>query len=624
MNHLFNETKGAVMVMATFVAIILVGLVYHVAGVGDACLEQQIMQDAADASAFSAATVNARGMNIIALLNLIMVALLTILVALRLVQAIMTIAVAAVTVICAVPVPGAQASCALITPLEQVRSRLDDIADQYQDIAKQIIKGLHSAENGVSKIIPFVALAEGIAIAARKPYAPPANFGIVWPIGKELPLKDGTYSELCKRAGQNIMTPLKYTFPIKGFADFLDKTLGSLLGELTETFSGYFCGDDGNGNTPNKPAPRSLNREVGYPPGADSKNEKMWNCIDDQGYGRLGREGQCISNQCRECAKTGCDFCLNAMKNNNKYVKGYWTVVENEWVEWCQPQEDGGCSTVRVLSARNRKDLWSTKTMDDNPCDSKRNPNSGKYLNQRCADYGGAWQWNEAGNDPGRIPRSHEYSPRPVCEIVESDRVPLRDVDFYLLRAGIRTERETVPVMTRKRQTLFVALSSCVVKEKMEIKADSDKGSMVSSEEGGDEQEEKESMSPKVLDEEKYAEYSTLTSIVEGSRGATKRKQKVAIAIPGKKVDKSLNARLSFASAEYYSQDSLKESMWHMQWLSRLVRVNIGNSGSTGGSEDSKDSKGNNAEGADMMNSAMDNLGGQFGKGVSIDDIILH
>ena len=84
-NH--RNDRGAVLVMALFVAIGLVGLVYHVSSLGQAVLEQQIMQDAADATAFSAATVNARGMNILALLNLIMVACLTVLIALRLVQA---------------------------------------------------------------------------------------------------------------------------------------------------------------------------------------------------------------------------------------------------------------------------------------------------------------------------------------------------------------------------------------------------------------------------------------------------------------------------------------------------------------------------------------------------------
>ena len=50
-----KNQSGAIMVMATFVAIFMVAVVYHVAGVGGAVLEQQVMQDAADATTFSAA-----------------------------------------------------------------------------------------------------------------------------------------------------------------------------------------------------------------------------------------------------------------------------------------------------------------------------------------------------------------------------------------------------------------------------------------------------------------------------------------------------------------------------------------------------------------------------------------
>ncbi len=121
MKKLTNNNAGAVMVMALFVAMGLVGLVYHVSGIGQATLEQQIMQDAADATAFSAATVNARGMNILALLNLIMVACLTILIALRLVQALIIIATATLAVCCAIPVPGAQVCCGFVYPLYEIQ-----------------------------------------------------------------------------------------------------------------------------------------------------------------------------------------------------------------------------------------------------------------------------------------------------------------------------------------------------------------------------------------------------------------------------------------------------------------------------------------------------------------------
>ena len=82
MRSLLSNKSGAVMVMSAFFAIFLAAILYHVIGVGGAALEQQILQDAADASVFSAATANARGMNMLVLINLIMVLALAILVAL--------------------------------------------------------------------------------------------------------------------------------------------------------------------------------------------------------------------------------------------------------------------------------------------------------------------------------------------------------------------------------------------------------------------------------------------------------------------------------------------------------------------------------------------------------------
>ena len=58
---LWMDTRGAIMVMALFLAIFLVGAMYLVLGVGDALLYRRVMQDGADAGAFAASVIAAKG-----------------------------------------------------------------------------------------------------------------------------------------------------------------------------------------------------------------------------------------------------------------------------------------------------------------------------------------------------------------------------------------------------------------------------------------------------------------------------------------------------------------------------------------------------------------------------------
>jgi hypothetical protein len=610
-----NNNSGAVLVMALFVAVGLVGLVYHVSGVGEAALEQQTMQDAADATVFSAATVNARGMNILALLNLIMVACLTILIALRLVQALLIVATATLAVCCAIPIPGAQACCAAVYPLYEIQDTVDTIADEYEEVAKVIIRGLSSAGEAIKELVPPLALAEGVIISAKKPYSPPANVGVVWPAFDGLPVKKGTYGELCKRAGQNVTAPMEYIAGDSAGAFF--DAIGGLLGGLSKTFSSYFCGDDGNGGTPDRPKKKHLTMDVGYPPGKEEDESGMFKCAQLAEFQRVDSNGRCTNNPCRDCTRMGCEFCLDAMKNTANFVKGKWTIVQNEWAEWIEKE------TLKVVKVATTKDKWHrSDPVAGNPCNSAYNPHSEPYLTPACNGYNSVWEWTTPSDVPTSIPKPGDYRPKPICETIWQKDVPRHKWDWYFQKAEKNYDARQMPeAMSLKTNTIYVALTSCVVKEKIDIEA---KGESVA-----DSDEDKEEMAPWVLDKDRYEDESTMMSIVEGNTKSRTRKNKVAIATHKKRDTTSLNARFSFASAEYYSQNSLSESMWHMKWLSRLKRFKMdSNSG-----DESSHSRGNSEDGAvqnnsqpepPIMNAAKNSLSNRLGKGVQIDDFILH
>src|SRR4051812_31696679 len=83
-----RDTRGAILVIAVFMAVFMVGCLWYLVGVGDAAIYREKMQDGSDAVAFASAVYHARGMNIIVVLNLIMEAALAVLIALKIAEVI--------------------------------------------------------------------------------------------------------------------------------------------------------------------------------------------------------------------------------------------------------------------------------------------------------------------------------------------------------------------------------------------------------------------------------------------------------------------------------------------------------------------------------------------------------
>ena len=70
--RLAHDQKGAVMLTGLFMSFFLVGSLWFVMGIGDACIFRDRMQEAADHAAFSSAALHAKGMNFISACNLVM------------------------------------------------------------------------------------------------------------------------------------------------------------------------------------------------------------------------------------------------------------------------------------------------------------------------------------------------------------------------------------------------------------------------------------------------------------------------------------------------------------------------------------------------------------------------
>jgi hypothetical protein len=65
-----RDQRGTILIIGIFAAALLIGGVYYLVGVNDAIHHREHLQDTADATAWNAATMHARGMNLTALLNM--------------------------------------------------------------------------------------------------------------------------------------------------------------------------------------------------------------------------------------------------------------------------------------------------------------------------------------------------------------------------------------------------------------------------------------------------------------------------------------------------------------------------------------------------------------------------
>jgi hypothetical protein len=72
---LASDQRGAVMLIGLLLALAVVGTLWCLIGIGDAILAREVSQEAVDSAAFTNAVIHARGMNFIAFINIIVMAL---------------------------------------------------------------------------------------------------------------------------------------------------------------------------------------------------------------------------------------------------------------------------------------------------------------------------------------------------------------------------------------------------------------------------------------------------------------------------------------------------------------------------------------------------------------------
>jgi hypothetical protein len=260
-SRLREDRRGAVMVVAVFMAVFMVGALWYIVGLADAMVYRERMQEGADAVAFSSAVVHARGMNIIAMMNLIMAAVLAVLVALKVAQLILAIIAAVAAVILAASFGTCGPCAAVISACAEGIAQIQNVINQIKQPIFNTLKALSTAQKGVAYVVPW--LSEGEAYYLSSQYGKPVKLGLVAsasmipssnPKTYGLPVDDGNYAKLCEKAGQDVgqfvFLPIELLLggaagPVEGFAG----AVGNVIGSLCESVSSFFCEGGSTGSS---------------------------------------------------------------------------------------------------------------------------------------------------------------------------------------------------------------------------------------------------------------------------------------------------------------------------------------------------------------------------------------
>ncbi len=368
---LADDRRGAVLLIAVFMSAFLVACLWYIIGIGDAAVYRQYMQDGADSVAFGSAVYHARGMNILALINLVMAAVLAVLVAFKMAQ-VLLIAANVLSCACAAASVGFNPVCdAACTLTGAAEDPMSSLVSAVEKIVNQVLKALHMASNAVAYGMPWVA--EGKALMVASDYKPTVTGGAMMstslvPGSVEgalggfkkgassnrmgLPVEDDDFNVLCKKAGKLAGEMMFAPFDFLGMplvSGTVGSFAGSMMGSLASTFPGYFCGDSGGGGGSYSAS------SGGY--GVDGKGTTAQQYCDGENQKNLDENKKIEADNKTRSAKGEPTLPLNPPFDVKKCVTD--TTKAHKMVDAGSPMTDtGGKSSKKVFDAATNGDVY--------------------------------------------------------------------------------------------------------------------------------------------------------------------------------------------------------------------------------------------------------------------------
>lgn len=255
LRQLHREEGGNVVVIYVGGALLMVGLVWTIIGAGSRVIQHETIQSSADAAAFSASVIKAKGLNIIAFCNLVMALLLALVMLLRAIKYVL-MGLAATVTACAASIILSEVCAPMVEPVDQFAfSTYPNLESKAEDFIRTAMTALSKTERLVAYVAPVLAFAEAYHIGTADAYQ--THFGsgkvvtVAWPLPVEqLPVKSGTCQDLADNAVQYIKeisnlilgTVLKYLPAGKLISNFVS----GAIADLAKPLAGTLCGGSMN------------------------------------------------------------------------------------------------------------------------------------------------------------------------------------------------------------------------------------------------------------------------------------------------------------------------------------------------------------------------------------------
>jgi hypothetical protein len=285
---LARDERGAVMLTGLFMAFVLASATWFVFGTAKALVFRERVQETADAAAFSAAVIHAKGMNLIAAINLILFAVTAVWLTLRIFEHGMYLVQSTVTfnasncegrfcrlkaceisplsaALTASGAGGPAAACQAAHGLQEIRKINKEARQSIGDGMWNTFPYLSKAQDATARLVPAAATATSLAVGdkfghltiAVSPSLVPVD-DIVRLSGKNppvdkplgLPVINKTFGSLCNRAATVGMRKVKNAFRLApGLGAIIDvpivnEVIDRLIGMAAGKVETSFCSAD--------------------------------------------------------------------------------------------------------------------------------------------------------------------------------------------------------------------------------------------------------------------------------------------------------------------------------------------------------------------------------------------
>ncbi len=173
-----RDDRGVIMIVGVMFTFLWIGLAWAIFGIGNAITYRENLQNASDASAFAAAVYDARGMNMLASINILMGVVLAVLLAAHVIQLGVFLVEAASCAICCTELSCLYGWAECPDDCSTVNDINQDLVANVDSIVHDILPVLHDLEVGVAAGWPWVASGKSTTLVTQ--YYPHgiANHGV--------------------------------------------------------------------------------------------------------------------------------------------------------------------------------------------------------------------------------------------------------------------------------------------------------------------------------------------------------------------------------------------------------------------------------------------------------------